>query len=325
MVHKIHKINTIIFFSLMIAAVSTMTKRAIGAITGNAETPWWTGVPTKLIRKQTLVEGTPTTEAFEAGSTLTLPVKTLTFAIPDVLDEEDDDTNSEENSSKPRLTGRARRHDRLRMEYGDVAKMVIPGYKPKSYSVSGLRPDLGEFDITIKVYPNGRASGFLDRLGVGETIHSFGICKNKSRNIPKEDATNNSNKPFVVGLIAYGVGITEAWPIAKAELDRDIDKAHKVVLVWASRTPGDTFWNDQLADYQARHPDRFELVRIYSRAQVDGCLQGRIDEGVLADIFGNGNNNNTRFLSVGTKAMMRKTDEMLRSIGYAIPEHNLLV
>merc|ERR1712206_51466 len=99
-------------------------------------------------------------------------------------------------------------HKSIRIDMGDVVKMVIPGYKPKSYSVSAMRP--GEFDVTFKVYPNGRASGFLDRLQVGDTIGSFGMRKGKTRQAPKDGG--------IVGLIAYGVGITEAWPMAKAEL-----------------------------------------------------------------------------------------------------------
>jgi len=34
----------------------------------------------------------------------------------------------------------------VRMDHGDVIKVIIPGYKPKSYSMSDERP--GEFDIT---------------------------------------------------------------------------------------------------------------------------------------------------------------------------------
>merc|ERR1712176_702004 len=95
-----------------------------------------------------------------------------------------------------------------RLELGDVVKMVIPNYKPKSYSMSALRED--EFDVTLKVYPNGRASGFLDRLEIGQSINSFGLTKGKTRNVGD-----------YVGVIAYGVGITEGLPVARAELEKD--------------------------------------------------------------------------------------------------------
>lgn len=278
-----------------------------------SDNPWWVGAPTKLLSKAVLVPGKADIKAFEANSTLTLPVYTLTFEIP---------------SDDSIFTGKAKRHDTLRMDLGDVVKMVIPGYKPKSYSMSALRKHENEFDITIKVYPDGRASGYLDQLAVGDTIGSFGMRKGKLRQTP----TNSS--PFVVGLIAYGVGITEAWPIAKAELD-DHREADKVILLWASRTKADTFWNQEMEDYQRKYPDKFQLVHIFSRETVEGCLYGRVDSSVLAKVFKTNNdddnkncnvvnNQELRFLSVGTKQMMKRTDEMLEEIGFPMSQHSLL-
>ena len=290
--------RTIVSFQVMGLGTSTSS---------SAANPWWTGAPTKLVNKSILVPGKAVTEALEPGSTLHLPVYTLTFEIPD------DDSSI--------FTGKAKRHDTLRIDLGDIVKMVIPGYKPKSYSVSALRKDQNEFDITIKIYPNGRASGYLDRLVIGDTIRSFGLQKGKVRQTPGSCQT-----PFVVGLIAYGVGITEAWPIAKAELEEH-GEADKVVLLWASRTKMDTFWNDEMKDYQNRHPDKFQLVHIFSRENVPGCLHGRIDSGVLANVFkrdGDNKNEGLRFLSVGTKRMMKLTDEMLEEIGFPMPRHALL-
>jgi hypothetical protein len=97
-----------------------------------------TGVPTKLIKKITLVEESPDH----------LPIHTLTFEIP----------------RGAKFTGFAQPHSEVRLDMGDVVKMVIPNYKSKSYSMSALRDN--EFDVTFKVYPNGRASGFLDRLEI---------------------------------------------------------------------------------------------------------------------------------------------------------------
>lgn len=51
-----------------------------------------------------------------------------------------------------------------------------------------------------------------------------------------------------VGLVAYGVGITEALPVAAAELSKS--EAEVVHLIWASKTFGDTFWHDSIAEVQ---------------------------------------------------------------------------
>jgi len=280
------------------AAISKRLMAAISTMTATSETtPWWHGVPTKLVKKTTLVPGEATVDALGPTSIANLPVHTLTFEIP-----------SEEALSS--LTGKAKRHDAVQIELGDVVKMVIPGYKPKSYSMSALRGS--EFDVTLKVYPNGRASGFLDRLNVGDTIHSFGLNKGKSR-----------QPGSFVGLVAYGVGITEAWPIAKAELEGD--DARQVVLLWATRTRPDTFWNEEMEEYAKKYPDKFRLVNVYSREQVPGCRHGRINPEVLAEVFDcSAGKSEARFLSVGTKSMMRMTDQMLNDIGYSMPQHALL-
>eukprot|EP00548_Thalassiothrix_antarctica_P014734 CAMPEP_0194177662 /NCGR_PEP_ID=MMETSP0154-20130528/11380_1 /TAXON_ID=1049557 /ORGANISM="Thalassiothrix antarctica, Strain L6-D1" /LENGTH=289 /DNA_ID=CAMNT_0038892307 /DNA_START=107 /DNA_END=973 /DNA_ORIENTATION=+ len=285
------------------------------SLKNNNTNPWWIGVPTKLVQKTTLVPGTATVEAFNSDSILTLPVYTLTFEIP---------------CDEYAFTGKAKRHDRLRIDLGDIVKMVIPGYKPKSYSMSALRLQggdeskdencTGEFDVTFKVYPNGRASGYLDSLRVGDEISSFGLHKNKIRHKPLDSSS-------IVGLVAYGVGITEAWPIAKAELDDYNNNESKVVLLWSSRTTKDTFWNDEISEYQQKYPNKFVLVQIFSREKVHGCLYGRINLDVLRKVFKEDNeaDDGSRFLSVGTKPMMAMTDRMLEEIGFPIPKHALLV
>jgi ferredoxin-NADP reductase len=234
------------------------------------------GVPTKLIKKITLVEESPDR----------LPVHTLTFEIP----------------TGASFTGKAQPHSKVRLDMGDVVKMVIPNYKPKSYSMSALRET--EFDVTIKVYPNGRASGFLDRLKIGDEINTFGMKSKKSRN-PGD----------FVGVIAFGVGITEGLPMSRAELEKG--DAENVILLWASRTSADTFWHSEIEDLLQAYPDRFKVVRILSREKKDDCLFGRINPEVLREVFSENlsrcarEHKRARFLPVGTKEMMSQTNEML--------------
>jgi NAD(P)H-flavin reductase len=246
---------------------------------------WAQGVPTQLVRKVNIIP----------ESDQHLPVYTLTFAIPD--------------ASHQHFVGPAVHHSKVRLDMGDVVKMVIPGYKPKSYSISELRDT--EFDVTLKVYPNGRASGFLDRLEIGHVIGSFG-----------KHAARTRNAGSYAGMIVFGVGITEGYPVAKAELEKGTPK---VKLLWASRTPADTFWQDKLQQLQKDYPERFEMVYLYSREKVEGCLHGRVSPELLKDVFSDVSDpNEARFLSVGTKAMMKDVDGMLEQIGYPMPQHHLL-
>lgn len=258
---------------------------AATVFTGGAQ-PWWMGAPTKLLRKTPLV--------LASAKEGRLPVYTLTFEIP----------------QEANFTGRARPHASVCLDLGDVVKMVIPGYKPKSYSMSAIREN--EFDVTFKVYPNGRASGFLDRLQVGDTIGSFGMQAGRRRNAGS-----------YVGIVAYGVGITEALPVARAELEKG--DAHSVVLLWAARTQADTFWREEMNALQAQYPEKFQLQYIFSRELVNGSLHGRINANVLARVFHQASSQRQpRFLSVGTKAMMAQTDAMLAENGFPMTHYALL-
>jgi NAD(P)H-flavin reductase len=248
--------------------------------------------PTKLIRKVTLVEG-ETPDPHDKDRLLRLSVHALTFSIP-----------AQESFEKPAIP-----HSNIQIDLGDVVKMVIPGYKPKSYSVSELRED--EYEVTFKAYPNGRASGYLDRLKVGDTIQSFGKSANRIR-----------NPGNFVGIIVFGIGITEGLPVAKAELEKD--DADQVVLLWACRTFDDYFWHDKIEELLEKHGENFRLERIMSQDYRDGCLRGRVDPEVLDQVFQPADRDNARFLSVGTKEMMNTTYRMLAEIGYSMPRNALL-
>jgi len=266
-------------------------------------TSWWTGVPTKLIRKTTLVQPSCAVNSSEYRTTSHFAVHTLTFEIP----------------QGHTFGGPTIPHNDIRLDYGDVIKMVIPGYKPKSYSVSDLRPNENEMDVTIKVYPNGRASGFLDRLKIGDTVNTFGMSSRRSRNAGK-----------FFGGIAYGVGITEILPVAEAELKKG--DAEKVVVLWASRTSGDTFWSEKIAELEKLYANKFEMVYIYSRekSKDPAILNGRIDSKVLQNVFepriklAGMDKKVVRFLAIGTKYMMSMTSSMLAEIGYPMSNHMLL-
>eukprot|EP00630_Chrysocystis_fragilis_P004444 CAMPEP_0197394678 /NCGR_PEP_ID=MMETSP1165-20131217/5776_1 /TAXON_ID=284809 /ORGANISM="Chrysocystis fragilis, Strain CCMP3189" /LENGTH=242 /DNA_ID=CAMNT_0042920403 /DNA_START=53 /DNA_END=781 /DNA_ORIENTATION=+ len=229
--------------------------------------------PARVLRKEAIVAAGPER----------LPVFTLTFAQPESV-------------------------EAFRMDMGDVVKIVVPGYKPKSYSVSAMRP--GEFDVTFKVYPNGRASGYLDRLAIGDDATVF-RRGNKSRFAGR-----------FVGLVAYGVGITEALPVAAAEVEKG--DAERVTLLWANRTAADAFWGDRIADLEAT--GKFTLVSIFSRERHDDALHGRITADVLQRVFGPDIarvEGDAKFLSVGTKLMMAETDAMFAAIGCPMPAFSL--
>ena len=202
--------------------------------------------------------------------------------------------------------------------------------------MSALRLVEQEFDVTFKVHPNGRASGYLNRLQIGDSIQSFGMAKNKCRNPGGK----------WIGIVAYGVGITEALPMARAELERPgPGPLTTVTSVWASRTLHDTFSHDQIQALQQTYSEtnknendttnRFEMAFLFSREsneffqalssaaaaasnattttsqvhipvsirQARHVLSGRVTASVLSTVFDQAchEKEHARFLSVGTK------------------------
>ena len=286
-----------------------MVKRA-----AEGEVGWWTGVPTQLLAKECLVTADPNNEISPR-----LAVYKLTFAIP--------------SDPEHRLIDKAIPHAQLDLAVGDVVKIVIPDYKPKSYSVSALRLDAEppQFDVTFKVYPNGRASGHLDSLQIEDSIHTFGKLANRVRN----------TRGNFVGIVAYGVGITEAWPVAKAELRKH--ESSSVTLLWANRSLADVFWKEEIDHVSKLYPERLVVRYIFSREPkpvlVDGMVQpdidaqgnttmyGRVNADVLKEVFQPKDPSEALFLVVGTKEMMRYTyDELLtEQMGYRMPQNAFLV
>lgn len=261
-------------------------------------------VEVTLINKVCLVEADPPGASPETADRL--PVYTFTFANP----------------PGPDAAGEEYESLGFQIDRCGAMKMVTPGYKAKSYSVSAERP--GEFDLTIKIYPHGRASGYLNSLAIGDTVECW--CKS---NKPRNPGTH-------VGLIAYGVGITEILPMAAAELAKP--DASQVRMLWASKTRGDTFWRDQIAALEREFPTQFSFVEIVSRdpdyAERVGALQGRVTAEAMRLVFDaywgtdpDGPNasarSGVRYLNVAEKKLIKQTNRLWAELGYPEEQHKL--
>jgi len=66
------------------------------------------------------------------------------------------------------------------------------------------------------------------------------------------------------------------------------------------------------------------MVHILSREEHDGCLYGRVNPEVLQQVFQPTESEEARFLSVGTKEMMRMTDGYFATNNYSMPKHHLI-
>lgn len=60
-----------------------------------------------------------------------------------------------------------------------------------------------------------------------------------------------------------------------------------------------------------------------SRERRDGCLHGRVNASVLANVFKSDYRADARFLSVKTAEMMVAAGDLVHDAGYPMPEHAL--
>lgn len=246
--------------------------------------------PFALIAKETLTKGSP-------GAA---PVRQLTFALP---------------------AGQSLHSLGFDLGLGDFVQVRPPGLlaKARSYSPTSPAKRRGSFDITVKVYTNGVVSGHLDGLAIGEEALISGPA-------PVPWLALRMHPSPEVGLVAFGVGITEALPVAEAQLLRLLEGGDgggggdwavaRVVLLWANRQWVDTFWHHRLAALEAVYGDRFRVVHVLSREEREGCLHSRVTPTVLATVFGDLDRKQSTFLVVGTKVMKRDAYARLKSIGF---------
>lgn len=190
------------------------------------------------------------------------------------------------------------------------------GGKPRSYSPTCVDV-AGEFELCVKRYRAGFVSSHLCDASVGDLVEVSGPYP------PFWIPFVRSNGCVRVGLVAFGVGITEALALASVEL---ATTQHEVRLLWANRSPGETFADAQMKYLQESYPDRFKVNYIFSRSsQTDddqlssAALSGRVSVEVLQTVFGDwlqDHGKSSGFLVVGTKQMKRDGYAMLNQLGF---------
>ena len=140
----------------------------------------------------------------------------------------------------------------------------------RDYSISSS-PNSNDLTVTIKEIENGIFSSFANQeLKVGESI---AVAPPKGR----FTYTTNSVRQNTIVAFAAGSGITPIMSILKTVLDTNTSQ--KFVLVYGNKTPEETIFFKLLHDLKTQYPTRFELQYVYSQAQAESALFGRIDKG----------------------------------------------
>jgi len=201
------------------------------------------------------------------------------------------------------------------LSLGEHIKVRSNGLLPMARSYSPVAARSGEFDLIVKVYPPAsggktpaHVSHHLSTLLLGDNAYISGPYPP-----PFQHMVRNVGRR--VGIVAFGVGITEALGVA-AGLPKSVDE---VVLLWALRDHSELFAQQQLKDLMATWQQKLVVKYHFSRES-----GRRLDPPRLREVFPwtEGNIEEQRFLAIGTKPMMASAYTMLDQAG--IPYHKLL-
>ena len=138
----------------------------------------------------------------------------------------------------------------------------------RDYSISST-PSSGNLTVTIKKVKNGIFSNYAnDSLRKGSLIN---VSLPRGRFV----YDSISNSPKIIFAFAAGSGITPIISIIKTALENSTKTSCK--LIYANKSPKTTIFLNDLNHLKQVHKNRFDLQLVYSQAQVENSLNGRID------------------------------------------------
>eukprot|EP00187_Rhodella_violacea_P013619 CAMPEP_0184715290 /NCGR_PEP_ID=MMETSP0314-20130426/5247_1 /TAXON_ID=38298 /ORGANISM="Rhodella maculata, Strain CCMP 736" /LENGTH=316 /DNA_ID=CAMNT_0027178387 /DNA_START=18 /DNA_END=968 /DNA_ORIENTATION=+ len=143
-------------------------------------------------------------------------------------------------------------------EIGD--EPVIRPYTPVSTNAM-----VGKFDLMVKVYPDGKMSGFMDKMEPGQTVDFKHIKPNVKIQYP-------FNKKHIVMLVG-GTGITPMIQALHAILGTESDST-KVTVLYGSKTEADILAKDVLDAWEASHP-QLDVVHVLSNEPEGSAWAGK--------------------------------------------------
>lgn len=138
-------------------------------------------------------------------------------------------------------------------------KDVIRPYTPVSTNAL-----VGQFQLMIKVYPEGKMSQFFDKLEVGQSAEFKHIEKNVKIQYPFKSS---------LGMLVGGTGITPMVQALHAILGTSGD-ATKVSMLYGSKTASDILCADTLNEWGTAIPDRLKVTHVLSNEPEGSAWSG---------------------------------------------------
>lgn len=158
-------------------------------------------------------------------------------------------------------------------------KSTIDGHEVRrDYSLCSS-PKSGDLKITIKEVKDGTFSAYANNeLKIGDVMQ---VAPPKGRFIftPNDSITKN------IAAFAAGSGITPVLSIIKCTLEEEIHS--KVILVYGNKTTHDTMFLNELLALQHQYKDRFSIQFVFSQADEEQSIFGRIEKSTVNYVMKN--------------------------------------
>ncbi len=158
-------------------------------------------------------------------------------------------------------------------------KLTLDGEEiRRAYSISSS-PNSGELKVSIKAIDNGYFSVFANSKLEESHVLSVSIPEGKFTFEPKADRQKNYM------AFAAGSGITPVFSILQAVLEAE--PLSSFVLVYGNKSAEDTMFYNQLESLEQKYVGRFFVQYVFSQANTEKSLFGRIDKSVVNFVLKN--------------------------------------
>ncbi|MCK0130087.1 ferredoxin--NADP reductase [Flavobacteriaceae bacterium F08102] len=163
-------------------------------------------------------------------------------------------------------------------QYITISKVINGNEIRRAYSICAPM-DSDSLKIGIKKVNGGVFSVYAtSQLKVGDQLQ---VSAPEGRFVLKPDSQQARNYL----AFAAGSGITPVLSMISSVLA--IEPNSKFVLVYGNKSPEEMMFASDLKSLESTYPDRFFMERVYSQANVEGALFGRIDTSTLSFIVRN--------------------------------------
>lgn len=190
-------------------------------------------------------------------------------------------------------------------------KLTLDGQEiRRAYSICAS-PKSGALCIAIKSVKNGHFSKFAnENLKVGDILE-VGLPEGKFTFEPNSDRLKN------YAGFAAGSGITPVMSILKSVLESEPNSTF--VLVYGNKNPEETIFYNELHELQLKYVGRFFVHYVFSQANVDGELFGRIEKATVNFVL-----NNKHKEKAFEKFYLCGPEEMINLVSKVLKENSIL-